>query len=110
MRTWLRPFNLGALMTPVRFGARPPELKGHVYRLWLPRALLVSEERRKHPESQPALPAVPEGLELFSTSGDPKEQPHILGTSALVEDSAVPRRALLKEAHHQEKAKGCSLL
>ncbi|CAM4624722.1 unnamed protein product [Caretta caretta] len=58
----------------------------------------------------PKGPAVPEGHELFSTSGDPKEQPHILGTSALVEDSAVPRRALLKEAHHQEKAKGCSLL
>ncbi|CAM5090252.1 unnamed protein product [Natator depressus] len=55
--------------------------------------------------SKQNLPAVPEGHELFSTSGDPKEQPLILGTSALVEDSAVPRRALLKGAHHQEKAK-----
>ncbi|CAM2099271.1 unnamed protein product [Caretta caretta] len=73
----------------------------------VPRA---SASRGSWQGSRAPRPAVPEGHELFSTSGDPKEQPHILGTSALVEDSAVPRRALLKEAHHQEKAKGCSLL
>ncbi|KYO21301.1 hypothetical protein Y1Q_0001549 [Alligator mississippiensis] len=54
--------------------------------------------------------SAPESHMLFSVSGEPKEQPFILSTLALIEDLAVPRRVKAKEARKQTENPGYSPL